>query len=320
MSVTAIDQLSEQQQRAALGQFATGVCILSSRDAAGNAFGMTINSFGSVSLDPPLVLWTLDKQTVDLDRYLAGERFGVSVLAREQGALCYAFADDRLERFDGLDWDDSPGGCPVVPAAIAFFDCQIDTLHEVGDHTLVIARVTGLHAQGGEPLVFQAGKLADALPQGQLDESDSTFTDQYIGALLGRASAAFNGDFAAELPDGVKAIHWRVLACLIESSQSVNALARLVVAKQPTLTRVLDGMVDAGWVVREADNADRRRVLITATPSGRELGERVREAAQTHQSSYFKGWSQAERVTLDRFLKQVMAAPSQTRSDSGDTL
>jgi len=205
MAFTDIATTTPADLRSALGQFATGVCILTGRDTADAPFGMTINSFGSASLDPPLVM--------------------------------------------------------------------VDARHEVGDHTLVVAALTGVNAPGGEALVYQGGRIADALPQVDGPPDDSPFVERYAGALLGRASAEVNADFARTLPDDLKPVHWRILACLSESALTVNALADAVLLKQPTLTRVLDGMVVTGLVTRESDASDRRRVLVTATDSGRERGE-----------------------------------------------
>ncbi len=307
MAFTDIATTTPADLRSALGQFATGVCILTGRDTADAPFGMTINSFGSVSLDPPLVMWTLDRSTPDLARYLACERFCVSVLSRDQAALCFAFADDRLERFEGLDWPDSPGGCPTVPGALATFDCHVDARHEVGDHTLVVAALTGVNAPGGEALVYQGGRIADALPQVDGPPDESPFVERYAGALLGRASAEVNADFARSLPDDLKPVHWRILACLSESALTVNALADAVLLKQPTLTRVLDGMVVTGLVTRESDASDRRRVLVTATDSGRERGEALVALAIEREQAFFADWSASERDVLHHLLRRLLA-------------
>lgn len=319
MVFTDIADTSQSALRAALGQFATGVCVLSGREPDRTPFGMTINSFGSVSLDPPLVMWTLDNNTADLARYLSCERFCVSVLSRDQAALCFAFADDRLDRFEGLSWSDSPGGCPAVPGALARFDCRVESIQDAGDHKLVLAALSGLSVPGGEPLVYQGGRIADALPQSGVASSDAPFAARYTGALLGQASAALNGDFAESLPADLKPVHWRVLACLCESAMTVNALAEAVLLKQPTLTKVLDGMVATGLVSRQNDETDRRRVLIAATESGKRRGRALVSDAVAHEEKVLASWSESERTTLHRLLNRLVGTDAGEREQPGET-
>gem|GEM_PF-1610086 len=194
-----------------------------------------------------------------------------------------------------------------MPGALATFDCHVDARHEVGDHTLVVAALTGVNAPGGEALVYQGGRIADALPQVDGPPDDSPFVERYAGALLGRASAEVNADFARTLPDDLKPVHWRILACLSESALTVNALADAVLLKQPTLTRVLDGMVVTGLVTRESDASDRRRVLVTATDSGRERGEALVALAIEREQAFFADWSASERDVLHHLLRRLLA-------------
>lgn len=311
MELMPLSGESTVQLRNALGRFATGVCVLTGRTPGDAKFGMTINSFGSLSLDPPRVTWAIDHSTPDFGRYQSSQSFCVSVLSREQAGVCYAFADDRIERFADLDWPLTASGCPQVPDALACFDCAVEQTLEVGDHTLFIASVRAIGVSEGAPLAFYGGGLQDLVPLADPPEDSQPFSDRYLAALLGRASAALNGAFAATLPDGVKPVHWRVLACLVDSPQTVNSLAEQVLVKQPTLTRILDTMVSSGLVAREEDPDDRRRVVIAATRTGRELGEQLRADALNLEYAQFTEWSVTEIQQLCRLLKRLL--PSHTK-------
>ncbi|MEM9604495.1 MAG: flavin reductase [Pseudomonadota bacterium] len=316
MDLTALDPTDTRPLRDALGCFATGVCVLTGCSADGAPFGMTINSFGSVSLSPARVCWSVDRATPDADRYAETDAFAVSVLSREQAEICFAFAGDDGDRFAGRDWAATPRGCPLVAGAIAAFDCTVTQRVDVGDHVLCIAAVEATAVAPGAPLGFWAGGLVDAVPLAGAVDPAVPFSDRYSAALLGRASAVLNGDFATRLPEGLKAAHWRVLACLVDGALTVNALAEQVVVKQPTLTRILDTMVERGLVVRQPDPADRRRVVIAVTDAGAAIGTTLRAAALEHESDTFAQWTSAERAQLVRLLGALLARYTRP-TDSG---
>ncbi|MEM7375948.1 MAG: flavin reductase [Pseudomonadota bacterium] len=316
MNLITLDPNDTRPLRDALGRFATGVCVLTGCGADGAPFGMTINSFGSVSLSPARVCWSVDRATPDANRYAETDAFAVSVLARDQAEICFAFAGDTGDRFVGRNWATTSRGCPLVAGAIAGFDCTVTQRVEVGDHVLCIAAVDAMAMADGTPLGFWSGGLVDAVPLADPVDPAAPFSDRYSAALLGRASAVLNGDFATRLPDGLKAVHWRVLACLGDGALTVNALAEQVVVKQPTLTRILDAMVERGLVAREPDPADRRRVVIAATTEGAEIGAALRTGALEHENETFAPWSSADRAQLVRLLGALLARYTRP-TDSG---
>ncbi len=141
--------------RRALGRFATGVAVVTCRDGGGEPRGVTINSFSSVSLEPPLVLFSLARESRSLADVLAAGRFAVNVLAADQQELS--------RRFAGADdpWRDlacgGGGEVPLLAGALAHFECRHEASHEGGDHVIIVGRVEALAQQPGEPLVFWAG-------------------------------------------------------------------------------------------------------------------------------------------------------------------
>lgn len=148
--------------RAALGRFATGVAIVTLRDADGAPVGMTINSFSSVSLDPPLVLFSIDKNALSLPAFRAGGSFAINVLGAGQESLSARFARPGAEKFTGVAWRDGLNGAPLLADSLAHFECLPWAQYEGGDHIIFVCRIQQyVYDSGKAPLVFYGGRYAD---------------------------------------------------------------------------------------------------------------------------------------------------------------
>jgi flavin reductase (DIM6/NTAB) family NADH-FMN oxidoreductase RutF len=147
--------------RTALSQFATGVCLVTTVGQDGKREGMTINSFAAVSLQPPLVLWSIRDDARSGDVFLASGRFVLSVLSEKQQALALHFARPAADKFDQFEaeFDSGFGGCPTLRRALATFSCSTYSRHKEGDHIILIGKVEQFASEGGVPLVTHAGKL-----------------------------------------------------------------------------------------------------------------------------------------------------------------
>lgn len=153
--------------RAALGQFATGVTIITTREAGGRPVGLTANSFNSVSLEPPLVLWSLARRSSSLAAFTASAHFAINVLAAEQRPLAERFASKAVDRFEGVPWRAGEGGAPVLDGVAAVFECRHHSHHEAGDHVIFIGRVERCERRlGAAPLVFHGGRFFAGLDEG----------------------------------------------------------------------------------------------------------------------------------------------------------
>ena len=141
--------------RAALSRFTTGVTVVTCQSEMG-PLGMTVNSFASVSLDPPLVLWSPAKSSSRHEAFVTAERFVIHVLGEEQRETCMQFTKDGLN-FDGLDLGVDGGGAPLIAGCLAHFECSHYAAHDAGDHTIVVGRVEAVAAKDGRPLVFSSG-------------------------------------------------------------------------------------------------------------------------------------------------------------------
>lgn len=153
----APDRLTPQALRGALGRFATGVTIITCLDADGAPVGLTANSFASLSLDPPLVLWSLRQASGSLAAFRAARHFVINVLAETQVELSRRFASPVADKFAEGAWAPGLGGAPVLAGCSAVFECETEARHAMGDHLLFIGRVQRMADLAVAPLLFQGG-------------------------------------------------------------------------------------------------------------------------------------------------------------------
>lgn len=152
--------MDSQTLRNALGQFATGVTIITACTARGERVGLTANSFNSVSLDPPLVLWSLSLYSPSLLAFQHCSHWAVHVLSASQEALSQRFASSGIDRFAGLEMRDGLGGAPLLDGCVARFECRNEARHAGGDHMIFVGQVERFDNFGGAPLLFHGGRYA----------------------------------------------------------------------------------------------------------------------------------------------------------------
>ena len=156
--------------RRGLGQFTTGVAVVTTLGADGHPLGLTINSFSSVSLAPPLVNWNLQRRSANRQAFLEASHFAINVLSASQQALSRRFAShDATDRFDGLGWRPGIGGVPLLDGALAWLECRLVSSQTVGDHELFLGEVLQCFSQAdAAPLVYWQGRyhrLLEASPE-----------------------------------------------------------------------------------------------------------------------------------------------------------
>ena len=150
-------KLDTRHFRNAMGRFATGVTIVTCLDASGQPVGLTANSFNSLSLDPPLLLWSLRSASPSMAAFEAAPRFAVNVLTESQVELSRRFASRSEDRFADLAWALGDHGAPVLSGCAAVFECELLSHQIAGDHRLFIGRVLACTESPLPPLLFQAG-------------------------------------------------------------------------------------------------------------------------------------------------------------------
>ena len=166
MSSDTRDGSNSAKHRTVFSHLPTGVVVVTGRNSAGEPLGITIGSFASISLDPPLAGFFIGRTSRTWPLIAASGKFSANVLAADQGDLCWRFAKDNSEasRFADLRLASSANGSPVLPRVVAVVDCTISDVHQVGDHDLVVGEVTDLRVvdDSRPSMVFFKGKTGDA--------------------------------------------------------------------------------------------------------------------------------------------------------------
>ncbi len=152
-------QFDTRHFRDALSQFATGVTIITTRLADGRFLGLTASSFNSVSLDPPLVLWSLANSAQSLPVFSGNSHYVINILAADQVALAERFARRVENRFEGVDYVLSRTGHPILKGVSAWFECHNRSRYPEGDHVIFVGEVEGCDAEPKEALVFHGGQF-----------------------------------------------------------------------------------------------------------------------------------------------------------------
>ena len=168
--MTMTTEFNPQHLRTAFGSFATGVTIITARAANGELVGLTANSFASVSLRPPLVLWSIDLGTPSFEVFRDCSHYAINVLSADQEALSNRFAMPSDDKFAGLDYCNGAGGAPLLSGCIAHFECANEAQHAGGDHLIMVGRIENYSVSSGAPLLFfrsSYARIADSGQQGK---------------------------------------------------------------------------------------------------------------------------------------------------------
>ena len=196
-TATAPAAIDARAFRDALGAFTTGVTIVTTRDAQGHDVGLTVNSFNSVSLEPPLVLWSLARSSGSLTSFVEADFFAVHILGARQEALSNLFAKRGADKFAEIELTRGHGGVPLLPGCAARFECRMAHRHEGGDHEIFVGEVLTFEHFDEAPLVFQQGAYAVAVkkPRASAERGaeslggapDGSFSKESLVYLLGCA-------------------------------------------------------------------------------------------------------------------------------------
>nr|WP_309402152.1 flavin reductase [Aminobacter niigataensis]WMD00090.1 flavin reductase [Aminobacter niigataensis] len=182
------------QLRRVFGKFATGVTVVTT-ESNGRSVGITCNSFSSVSLEPPLLLWSLRKANLSYDDFVNAKHFAVNILASDQIDISSKFAKSGADKFAGIKFDRGLGNVPLLRDTTATFECKVDVIHEAGDHVVIIGRVMAFASSDRAPLIFSDGRYVDAIERPPLRTSDGDQSaavpedplHQFVSVLLLRA-------------------------------------------------------------------------------------------------------------------------------------
>lgn len=311
MEANTAPALDPKAFRAALGSFATGVTVITARAADGSPVGLTANSFNSVSLDPPMVLWSLAKKSHSLAVFSNCSHWAVHVLAADQEDLSGRFARSGTDKFNGLEVGSGIGDVPLLAGCAARFQCQSTFQHEGGDHLIFVGEVAAFDRTDRAPLVFHAGRYAMAaqrdpsLPPARSARVAGGLDEDLLGYLLGRAYFQFHqGVRDKARAAGLTDAQWIVAAALTtrDGVHADDLGAALGYVLDEPLPPMLERMRSGGWV--HADPRGRWHL----TPSGRDRSLHLLAAAKAHEGDLLSRWSYDEGALLKLQLQKFIAA------------
>jgi 3-hydroxy-9,10-secoandrosta-1,3,5(10)-triene-9,17-dione monooxygenase reductase component len=223
--------IDTKQFRMALGSFTTGVTIVTAHGADGKDAGLTANSFNSVSLDPPMVLWSLGKKSSNFRAFIESNYFAVHILAFDQEQLSNQFSKSGIDRFAGLSVGRGVGDVPLLDGCSARFECRTTVRHDSGDHVIVVGEVLSFDSFKRPPLVFHGGKYGLLLKKVDADlDATSNLGDEWLGFLLRRAYYQHLMPLRNDVQSrGLGNVHLSILSILgMGDGRSVSELSSLL--------------------------------------------------------------------------------------------
>lgn len=302
--------------RDALGKFATGVTIVTTLNEAGEPIGVTASSFNSVSLDPPLVLWSLARNAKSFSAFTAAGHFCVHVLASEQDALSARFAKAGEDKFAGIAWEKGRLGSPVLPDCAARFQCRTAHQYEGGDHLIFVGEVIDLETREKAPLVFHGGAYAEARARPKaaageaIDFERGRFTDEFLLYLLSRAhfQASFPGR-REQKAAGLSEPEFLAMSLLSMAGQlSVPALAdRLHHTGRSVDADTVFGLHAKGFVLYVPHTEE---PVVTLSAAGRETFLALLVHAKALEERIAEHFTAGELADLKLLLKRLISATS----------
>ena len=299
--------------RNALGAFATGVTVVTTRSAEGVDVGLTANSFNSVSLDPPMVLWSLAKASRALPIFVNSGYFAVHVLAADQEEISSRFGRPGTDKFAGLEIERGAGGTPLLRQFSARFQCRTEFQYEGGDHVIFVGRVEAFDHSDSRPLVFHAGKYAMTVNKAKEEIADSnpeptsSFSRDFLVYLLGQAHHQLFLGIRRELErQGLSEDQWFVLSLLgVSDQRSLAELDRTLANTGKRVTfNLLAGLAAADLV--RLSGAHDPQVRATLTDKGRAVVIELVSAAKAAESDAERNLDQAEIHVLKRALRAII--------------
>lgn len=254
-SPTLYDPIDPKALRRALGNFATGVTIVTAIDTEGTMVGVTANSFSSLSIDPPLILWSSKKDARSVPIFEAALHFAVNILAWDQLEMSNHFARQQEDKFAGVDWEEGIGGVPIFPNCAGRFQCETYDKLDGGDHWIFVGRVVAFDDFGRAPLCFHQGSYGivlshpEAFPKTRRDTAGDALHGRmhnHAFFLMLRAIRAYQDRYQPKIePLGLTLIESRSLLVLndlpgLGAEELVGYLNTPIAEAKAALTNLLD--------------------------------------------------------------------------------
>jgi 3-hydroxy-9,10-secoandrosta-1,3,5(10)-triene-9,17-dione monooxygenase reductase component len=301
---TAIDA---RQFRKALGSFTTGVTIVTTQGEDGKDYGLTANSFNSVSMDPPMVLWSLGKKSSSLPVFAATAHFAVHILAADQEGISNRFAKSGADKFASCTPARGHGGVPLLDGCSARFECRVVHRYEGGDHVIFVGEVMNFDSFEQPPLVFHGGNYGLVMKKAEhIADASSSFGNGWLGFLLARAYYQLLMPVRQNLSsNGLRDIDYNILTVLsMGDGRTIAELDRLV---SITGAQVSDGdiqkLVERGLVALETGGGEN---VVRFTEAGRRYAIELLAIAKAAESDAERDLDYREVQVMTLLLKRVI--------------
>jgi 3-hydroxy-9,10-secoandrosta-1,3,5(10)-triene-9,17-dione monooxygenase reductase component len=294
--------------RSALGQFATGVTVVTAPDGENGYIGTTASSFNSVSMDPPLILWSIDNSARSLPAYEQAEHFVVNVLAADQVGLSNHFARQQEDKFADLDFDLNANAVPVLRGCSAYFHCKTRYMYEGGDHTIIVGEVLQFEASDRDGLLFHQGRysVSDAHPVVAAAEpealAEKSFAANYLHYLVGRCFHQLMDKLDLMLAkQDVSQNEYRVLASFSGlQTADFDTLVHYTLLAPNTLIPVLEGLRERGLLQEAGDS-------FSLTEAGQNLLMPLMAIAKSNEADMLGTFSGEQAQQLKHMLRRAIA-------------
>lgn len=296
--------------RRALGKFPTGVTVITTRGADGEPIGMTASSFNTLSMDPALILWSIDKSAYSLDAFSKGKGFAINVLRHHQLELSNGFARRGEDKFAGVEISDCPNGAPLLPDTAAWFACTTWEIYEGGDHFIIVGEVTDYsYADNVSSLVFHNGRYAVPAthPAGHPPIKSLEahgFLGDYLLYQLRQTMNAYAVDFYPRLSEfRVTVEEWRILTLLGDGEpMALETISGYV--SQPLRTLAETGE----WLQEKELLTVINNDSFQLTEKGQQLATRMLDMAIKHEQKTLSVLDESEQSMFKGMLKRIQAA------------
>lgn len=288
--------------RQALGAFTTGVTVVTTRGQDDNDVGLTANSFNSVSLDPPMILWSLGKSALSLPHFRAAKYFAVHILSEDQEVLSGQFARRGVDKFAGVDIERGPGDVPLLKHCAACFICRTAHQYEGGDHIIFVGEVVDFGQWDRAPLLFHGGRYGKLRQSASLDIQGGGFAEESLGYLLRICSHQILKPLRLELTQrGLTVLQYSVLVVLARYPQSdLSKLVELLSFADLPPSRVeVEGLASQGLVVFDGNR-------VQLTPAGAKLHVELASIFKASEAAALSGLDFETRQALNIALQQLM--------------
>jgi len=298
--------------RRCVGQFATGVTVITAQ-IGDERVGVTANSFSSLSLDPPLVLWSIARSSRSFAAFQKAAHFAINVLSTDQLALSQGFSSSATDKFAGVRWQPGSTGAPVLDGVVARIECRVHAKIDGGDHVIIVGHVEGFERFDGDPLLFVQGRYGIAIdhPSARVSGPGAAVPiplraqadgSQLFFRLLYQAFYAMSETFDEHRrAENMNLVSLRVLVGAYETPGiTLESLARIMHIARPDANDAADELIERGDLLRDAEGK------LSLTAQGRQRREAIAQRELEFERRQMAALPEAEVACARRLLTRLI--------------